>query len=426
MFVSCKAGEALTEAQSGLAELRLHGVEPAGPKEAVAAIRELEKMRRQIDALQVDAQAAIERRGLHSADGHASAKVMVRHVADLSVSEATGREQSVRMRRDLADIAEASSAGRLGIAQSRLLALVHANVRVREAMIDSQDWFLEQAEALNFRDFQQVIRQWERLVDQDGPEPANERNHDNRNATIRQDPVDLGVQVRADYASMQGVSMIEIFEHYVAAERLADWEKARAEHGDDANVSHLPRTEQQRRADALWQLFHDAAAAETSAVPPEWVHTVVWDSQTYEAMVASLDGEDAHLDPRSVTCETLDGNPLDPYEAAAHSLLQKVRRAVVNATGTVIDQGQARCFTGSARQAVKLTSRCCIWPGCMVPTGQCQVDHVHEHSSGGLTNPGNGAPVCGRHNRLKTNGFRVWRDSAGGWHTYRPDGTEIT
>jgi len=426
MFANGSAGTSLAEVRSGLNELRLHGVEPAGHKEAVSVIRELETMRRQIDALLVEAQAAIDQRGLHSADGHASAKVMVRHVADLSVSEAKGREQSVRMRRDLPAIAEASSTGRLGIAQSRLLAQVHANVRVRHAMFDTQEWFLRQAATLNFRDFQQVIRRWERLVDQDGPTPACVRTHDTRDATIRQDPVDLGVQVKADYGSMQGVSMMEIFEHYVAAERLADWEKARAEHGDDANTSHLPRSEQQRRADALWQLFQDAAGAGTSAVPPEWVHTVVWDSETYEAMVATLDGEDAHLDPCAVTCETVDGNPLDPCEAAAHSLLHKVRRAVVDAAGTVIDQGQARCFTGSARHAVKLTSRRCIWSGCLVPTSQCQIDHVQEHCSGGLTNPGNGAPLCGRHNRLKNNGFRVWRDPAGGWHTYRPDGTEIT
>jgi hypothetical protein len=46
----------------------------------------------------------------------------------------------------------------------------------------------------------------------------------------------------------------------------------------------------------------------------------------------------------------------------------------------------------------------------------------HHH---GLTDGANGAPVCGRHNRLKNTGYRVHRDQHGYWHTYRPDGTEI-
>ena len=29
------------------------------------------------------------------------------------------------------------------------------------------------------------------------------------------------------------------------------------------------------------------------------------------------------------------------------------------------------------------------------------------------------------HSRRKEHGYVVWRDPAGRWHTYRPDGTEI-
>ncbi|MCU1354766.1 MAG: endonuclease, partial [Acidimicrobiales bacterium] len=45
---------------------------------------------------------------------------------------------------------------------------------------------------------------------------------------------------------------------------------------------------------------------------------------------------------------------------------------------------------------------------------------------GGETNPHNGGPACGRHNRYKQHGYTVHRDPDGPWHTYRPDGTEIT
>jgi hypothetical protein len=33
--------------------------------------------------------------------------------------------------------------------------------------------------------------------------------------------------------------------------------------------------------------------------------------------------------------------------------------------------------------------------------------------------------MCGVHNRLKEQGWRVTRDGAGGWHVYRPDGSEL-
>jgi hypothetical protein len=66
-----------------------------------------------------------------------------------------------------------------------------------------------------------------------------------------------------------------------------------------------------------------------------------------------------------------------------------------------------------------------VWPGCPIATGRCQTDHVQDWQHQGTTTPGNGAPLCGRHNRYKTRGYRIWRDPQGRWHTYRPDGSEI-
>jgi hypothetical protein len=34
--------------------------------------------------------------------------------------------------------------------------------------------------------------------------------------------------------------------------------------------------------------------------------------------------------------------------------------------------------------------------------------------------------MCSHHNLIKNRGYRTRRDSHGHWHTYRPDGTEIT
>jgi hypothetical protein len=75
---------------------------------------------------------------------------------------------------------------------------------------------------------------------------------------------------------------------------------------------------------------------------------------------------------------------------------------------------------------VLINGRRCIWPGCGRASSRNHIDHTHEHARGGLTTPANGGPACGRHNRLKTHGYSVHRDTDGTWHVYRPDGTELT
>ena len=394
--------------------------------EAADVIRSVEAWARKLRAVQIRIQAEVDRSGVHKADAFVSAKAMTRHCARLSPAAAASRERGARMRVDLPEVWDALEAGELGVDQFDLLARVHANPRVRPHMSDAQDWFLRIAGQLSFADFELEVRRWERYADDDGPEPKNSIRHDTRNASLLQDKIDLGWRMAGSFAAMQGASIDEIFTHYVGAERLVDWEKARAEHGDEANESHLPRTEAQRRADALWQIFQDAAAAEGSPCGVEFVHNVVWNEATFEEMLRRLGGEEPQrLDPHEVVCHTLDGVPLEPMEAAANALVTKMRRVVTDATGMVIDLGRARRFTGGARLAVQLSDRHCPWPGCSVPTSHCEIDHTIDHARGGRTHPGNGGPFCGRHNRHKQKGFAVWRDPTGCWHVRRPDGTEI-
>ncbi|MFQ5557473.1 MAG: HNH endonuclease signature motif containing protein [Acidimicrobiales bacterium] len=426
MFVSADCRTILEELDGRLDDALDQGFAFADSREAADVIGLVESLRSKVAAIALALHGELERSRVHESDGHASAKVMVRHVGRLPNGEAAARSRGVRMGAVLPRLGEALVRGRLGLDQFEMLGRVYANPRVRHEMIDAQDWFLELAEELGYADFELAVRQWERLADADGAEPANSRTHDSRRVSFDQDHFDLGWELRGCFGAMQGATMCDIYEHFVDAERIADWEKARAEHGDDATDADLPRTEQQRRADALWQIFQDAAGADQSVVPPGSVHLIVWSADTYEEMLRRLDGRaPRRLAPASYRCETIDGVPLEPVEAAAASLVGEVRRAVVDAAGTVIDLGRARSFTGGARTAVQLSSRRCRWPGCSVPTSRCEIDHITEHSRGGCTDPGNGAPLCGRHNRWKQKGFTTWRDPAGGWHVRRPDGTEI-
>jgi hypothetical protein len=394
--------------------------------EIVGLVTELEMLSRRVGALSLAVMDEIEGRGLHHDDGHVSPKVMVRHLGRLSPGEAAGREKSRQMLRRLPAVRDAYFSGEVGTDQVRLLAKVHSNRRVAPYMDERTVRFVRDAQRLSYPEFELAVRHWERLVDQDGAEPATERSHDRRNFTLVQDHFGLGWEIRGGIGSLAGAAMDEIFQKYVQAEWEADWEKARAEHGDDATVDQLPRTAAQRRADASWRIFQDAASTPPGSNAPRFVHNIVWDAQSYEQMVSELDGHRRRpLDADTHRCSTLDGVPLAPAEAIISSLITEFRRVVVDAAGTVIDLGTARCFTGSARLAAQLQAARCSWTGCLVRTSQCEIDHTRPHTNGGKTNPGNGAPLCGRHNRWKQKGFTVWRDPTSEWHTYRPNGTEI-
>lgn len=128
-------------------------------------------------------------------------------------------------------------------------------------------------------------------------------------------------------------------------------------------------------------------------------------------------------------CGTVDGRPLDPTEVVVATLIGQVRRVVTRADGIVIDMGRKQhCFTGARALAVRLADPSCSWTGCGVPASECQCDHLEPFNGprAGPTNPDNGCPLCGRHNRLKEHGFTVVRDERGRYHVFRPDGTEIT
>jgi hypothetical protein len=412
--------EALRLIAAGFDALDAAGVIPVNSRDALECIREIEKARRRADF----AADAVDDHGFYGPDGHANAKVMVRHVGRLSHGEAADRARSMKVCRAMPTLAAKARSGELPTDHVRLLGRVFANPRVAAAMQKQEQWFLEKAK-LSYADFERRVRDWERLHDEDGPTPKAEIQHDKRNARLFQN-FDGSWEVSGQFGSMQGAGMSEIFEHYVEAEYLADWEKARAEHGEDASAHHLPRTPQQRRADALWQLFFDAASSPVGATPPKYVHNIVWDADTFDEMARRMAGAGPQpLDVDTFRCETLDGVPVDPTEAIANAFVSEVRRVIVDARGVVLDLGEARSFRGDARHAVKLNSTECIWPGCHVPSSQCETDHMVEYAKEPRTCPDSGAPVCGRHNRWKQKGFQIWRDPAGYFHIYRPDGTEI-
>ena len=389
-------------------------------------LKSVERAGRRLAAVQSAQVDTLDRDGLYAADGHWSAAVMIRHIGSLSGAEGRARLRVACALRVLPEWADAFAAGTVGVDQVRRIARVWANPRVRDLLSAAAADLLVIAQHDTYRWFDAAVTQWERQADTEGTVDADSVAE---KAALRRE-LNGTWRLEATFRSAKGVVLDEIFKKFCDAELAADWDAARAEHGDAATWADLPRSEPQRRADALAAMFFDAAATPPGSKEARMLINLVMPYDRYCRELEELAGTpcDAELSvtERLARCGTLDGTWIDPRDAARLSIGAELRRVVIGAAGAVIEAGNSgRFFRGTARDAVMLRNPECVWAGCWTGARHCQADHIIPWSMGGPTSPTNGSPQCGRHNRLKNHHFTVWCDPDHRWHTYRPDGTEI-
>jgi hypothetical protein len=394
------------------------------------ALVAVERARREVEAAYLAVLDRAEATKRFTRDGHAGVRGWASALANTGSAELHRRLQTMRSLRDLPEVASALAAGDVGVDQVREIAKLHANPRTQELTIEGEAKLLHHARTKACVDFEEIVGRWNAFGDPRGAARRHQDAHERRNAMIfEREGV---VHVRATGGTFQGTALIEIFQRQCDAEFLDDWETARAAAaGDDNPMSALPRTDAQRRFDALHSLFLGAVSAPPGSVAPEPVVNIIMSVDEYEQRLEQL-ASGTEPTPATVDdidakrCETDTGIPIDPTDAVMASMVGWFRRVIVDSAGVVIDLGRRRRFTGSARVAVILSRRRCLWPGCGRASSRNQIDHTHEHSRGGRTSPDNGGPACGRHNRTKSRGYTVHRDADGNWHVHRPDGTELT
>ena len=394
--------------------------------QAANALRAAEHARRL--AFAVVLRTIDEVRESHVVDehGHASAKAMCAAVNRLSGRDVYGIEQILNMNRGCPDIKEACFNADLSEDHLRLLARVYANRRVRAAFKQEQGWFLNKAARFDFKRFKRLVERWTQNRDVDGAEPNIA--HESRGASSSQDLFTGAFQRHSTQGPIVGAAMDQIDQAYVQAEFAKDWEAAQAIHGDKTCKEHLARTDAQRRADAQAQIYADAVANPNRSKGFRIDHFVVWDSKTYEEMVRRFAGAAPRpFDIDTMQCHTSDGHLLEPNEAFLDSLVNGVRRVVVDAKGVTIDMSEKRFFTGFARTALQIGHDECEWPGCHVPSSRCEADHTTPRSRGGPTIQENASLFCKRHNRHKERGYTVWRDpTTGSIRIVTPAGVDIS
>lgn len=393
-------------------------------RELGALLREHERRRRHEEVVLARIVAEVDRRGEHRIDGHRNVAAWCRALTRCSSTEATARVRTGHLLAASPELAEATTVGAIGVAQLHELGRAFANPRVGAQLVDVVPIMLQHAERVPFHEFRLIVRRWESLADLDGSHRDAAGAHDGRDATV----VHVGDEmiVTAHGGLGQGAVVKEIFDRFVDAEFTADWEATVARYGDDAAFSLMPRTDAQRRFDALVRIFERAAAMPPDAKAAQPLVELVVDLRTLDELLHAEPTLAPDPDPRRRRCETRSGIPLPLADVVAAMWWGHVRRVVVDDAGVVVDLGRrSRLFRGGAREAAMLQSTTCVWPGCLAPVRNCEADHLVEHRHGGPTDARNAGPMCGPHNRWKSRGFVVWRDEHGYWHTCRPDGTEI-
>jgi hypothetical protein len=396
--------------------------------EASELAGKIEQASRKLDAIAVSIVDVVDRNQLYSQDGHASATAWSAYTCRTTRREAMRRVALTKMFRSLHETERCYRAGQLGREQAGFMARAFGNPRCGHQLADSELLLLADERSLYANQFKNLMKHWVYMADAEGRQQRHDTLHEFRDLRITEQ-FDGGFTIEGCHGPAQGALAKALFERFVALERLADWDAARAEHGENANITHLRRTEAQRRADAFINVLLQAAAKPADAVRPEPSVTIVMTSDAYEAGLAELaSAKPVKLDPKSYRtyqCQTLGGTTLTPGEALGAAMAGHVRRVVLGAKNASISQ-KSRTFTGPLRALIQTRDTTCIWTGCHIPSNQCQADHTTPWRHTQDTSANNGAPLCGRHNRHKERGYHTWKDPNGNWHIQRPDGTTIT
>ena len=396
-------------------------------QEASLLVGVLERASRKLDALKIAIVDTVDRNGLYAEDGHASAKTWVAFTCRTSGREAHRRVAFAKMFRTLDETACRYRTGEIGQDQVFELSRAFRNPRCGHLLVESEALLLEHEQALTAKQFEIAVKHWLSIADAEGIKQRHDSLHKHRDLRITPQ-FDGGFKVDGTFGPEQGAAIKEVHDRYTETERLVDWAAAKAEHGDNVTSADLARTEAQRRADAFYTIFVNAASTPADAQKPEPLVTIIMSEDAYRAGLADMTGRPVVLDPkryRQWQCETLGGTTLTPGAALAAAMAGHIRRVVIGTSEASISQ-KTRLFTGPLRHLVQTLDTTCVWAGCDIPSDRCQADHITPWRTSQDTSASNGAPLCGKHNRYKEHGYHTHRDTNGNWHIQRPNGTTIT
>ena len=188
------------------------------------------------------------------------------------------------------------------------------------------------------------LKRWESFADGDGA-------HNDREAYIAARTATVGVLDGALFLNATGGSaedaaeMTAIFNAELETQFQADVTERTRLHGPDAPASMLPRSDAQRRFDAIQAIIRRSALVPADAKAPKPLVNIIIDQRSLEE-AQHAHGLGAHpvdlpyVDPSLRRSETSTGIAVLPDVAVRASLTGHIRRVVVGSAGVVINMGR--------------------------------------------------------------------------------------
>lgn len=269
-------------------------------------------------------------------------------------------------------------------------------------------------------------RAWAAFVDQDGPEPDDERAMRKRGFRVGRAHDGL-IPVSGDLLPEVAARLIRLFDAHLAPRSaggiLTDVERA------DLATQAESRTSDQQRHDVVAAIVDTAARSgehpSIGGAPPTVLVSVRASDLESGRGAGYADGVEAPVSMRAVRHMMCTGG---------------IQKVAFDDAGRIIRLGSPeRCFTPQQRRAITVRDGGCLIPGCTVPAAWCEIHHVIPDSDGGPTHPYNGVLLCWFHHRsIDTSGWGIrmrrgvpqvcpprWLDPGGTWHAATTSPTRL-
>ena len=361
-----------------------------------ALVVELQRKADQLEALRLEALGEWDARAVWALDGACSGASWLAAQGNVARPAMSGFLRDARHLRAMPRTADAVAEGTLAPAKARLLARA-VNERTREAFARDEEALVGALGTLTVDEAAQVVRFWERSVDQDGPDP---RDRDANGVWLSQG-FNGRWSLKGSLDVESGTVLFTVLSGLVEHDR-----RARREQGEDLTGA-APRL----RADALLEMARRCTAADdgrASARPLVWV----------------IAGED-QLRTGTGVCEIAGGGAISARVAQRLACDADIASVVIDPDGRVNLGRSQRSANGTQRRLLWLRDGGCAFPGCDRPPGWCEAHHIEFWELGGPTDLDNLCLLCSHHHHLcHEGGFRLTREGTE-LRVARPDGSPL-
>lgn len=396
---------------------RLQDVEPRSldNRELGDMLRELARLRAQLDAVELRAILEFDQRRACTHDGMVSTKAWLAHHTGAARQVAGSRVNLAKKLRRLPLMVAALATGDVTEAHARSLCRT-LTTRTYHSSARDEAMLVARAIELEADDFDIVISRWLYLADDDGPDPGCERPSelhvspllDGRLRVDGELDLDDGVDVRAELEAL--------YDELWHQDQQAD---------DSDPLKH--RTSSQRYAAALVEMARRSSAVGDRDSDPDDGQPVTIRRRPRMKQILVVADVNALLGDRSALAALDDGTPIPQRVLQQWSCDSAIGRILMKGPSLPLDVGTITyTATDGQRRALIARDRGCIVPGCKRKPRWCEAHHVNPWPNG-PTNMGNLVLLCHRHHKqvhAKIVGLEP-AGTPGRWTVTRPDGSPL-